>query len=107
VIGDVSGKAALLVDDIIDTAGTLCAAATVLNEYGAREILACATHGVLSGNAIERIEQSQFSRVYVTDTIPLNGKAAACSKIQVRSVADLIARAIKSIHTGSSVSALF
>jgi ribose-phosphate pyrophosphokinase len=107
VIGDVNGKVALLVDDIIDTAGTLSAAATVLSDYGARDILACATHGVLSGNAIERIEQSQFSKVYVTDTIPLNGKAASCSKIRVRSVAGLIAKAIQSIHDGSSVSALF
>lgn len=107
VIGDVQGKVALLVDDIIDTAGTLCAAATVLKDNGAREVLACATHGVFSGEAIERIEQSIFSKVYVTDTIPLNAKAAQCSKIAVKSVGSLLAKTIHNIHTGSSVSMLF
>ncbi len=107
VIGDVEGRIALLVDDIIDTAGTLCAAASVLKDYGAKEVIACATHGVFSGEAVERIENSIFSQVFVTDTIPLNGKAAQCSKIQVKSVGSLLAKTIHNIHTGSSVSMLF
>jgi ribose-phosphate pyrophosphokinase len=107
VIGEVDGRVALLVDDIIDTAGTMCAAATVLREFGAREVLACATHAVLSGPAVERITASDFSRVYLTDTIPLSDEAKQCPKIQILSVASLLAKTIHNIHTGSSVSMLF
>lgn len=107
VIGEVDGRVALLIDDMIDTAGTMCAAATVLREYGAKEVLACATHPVLSGPAVERISGSAFSKVYVTDTIPLTAEAKSCSKIQVLSVASLLAKTIHNIHTGSSVSMLF
>jgi len=107
VIGEVDDRVALLVDDIIDTAGTMCAAASVLREFGAREVLACATHGVLSGPAIERIMESDFTKVYLTDTIPLSDAAKNCSKIQVLSVASLLAKTIHNIHTGSSVSMLF
>ncbi len=107
VIGDVQGKIAVLVDDIMDTAGTISAAAEVLLRDGAREAYACVTHPVLSGPAIERLNASAFTRVIVTDTIPSLGKQAACPKLEVVSVADLLARTIHNIHTGSSVSALF
>ena len=107
VIGDVQGKIAVLVDDIMDTAGTISAAAEVLLRDGAREAYACVTHGVLSGPAIERLNASAFTRVIVTDTIPSLEKQAACPKLEVVSVADLLARTIHNIHTGSSVSALF
>ncbi len=108
VIGDVEGKSAIIVDDIIDTAGTLCAAADVLLKYGATEIIACATHPVMSGPAIDRINASEsLKRVIVTDTIPLGDKKDRCPKIQVVSVAALMAKTIHNIHTGSSVSVLF
>ena len=107
VIGDVNGKVAVLVDDIIDTAGTISAAAEVLLREGAREVYACATHGVLSGPAIERLNKSVFSKVFITDTIPAGDKAAACPKLQIESVAGLLAKSIHNIHTGSSVSVLF
>ncbi len=108
VIGDVEGKSAIIVDDIIDTAGTLCAGADVLLQYGATEIIACATHPVMSGPAIDRINASEsLKRVIVTDTIPLGEKKERCPKIQVVSVAALVAKAIHNIHTGSSVSVLF
>ena len=108
VIGDVEGKSAIIVDDIIDTAGTLCAAADVLLKYGATEIIACATHPVMSGPAIDRINATEsLKRVIVTDTIPLGDKKDRCPKIQVVSVAALMAKTIHNIHTGSSVSVLF
>ena len=107
VIGDVRGKTALVVDDMIDTAGTMVAAASVLLDNGARDVMACATHAVLSGPAIERLNTSAFSQVFVTDTIPLHDKLAQCSKIKVLSVASLMAKAIHNIHTESSVSVLF
>ncbi len=108
VIGDVEGKSAIIVDDIIDTAGTLCAGADVLLQYGATEIIACATHPVMSGPAIDRINASEsLKRVIVTDTIPLGEKKERCPKIQVVSVAALVAKTIHNIHTGSSVSVLF
>lgn len=108
VIGDVEGKSAIIVDDIIDTAGTLCAAADVLLKYGATEIIACATHPVMSGPAIDRINATEsLKRVIVTDTIPLGDKKERCPKIQVVSVAALMAKTIHNIHTGSSVSVLF
>jgi ribose-phosphate pyrophosphokinase len=107
VIGDVRDKVAVLLDDMIDTAGTICAAGTVLLENGAKEVLACATHPVLSGPAIERLEASSFSEVIVTDTIPLRDGARSCSKIKQLSVAGILAKAINNIHTESSVSVLF
>lgn len=107
VIGDVQGKVAVLVDDIIDTAGTICAAAEVLQREGAREVFACATHAVLSGPAIERLNNSVFSKIIVTDTICAPEKRNACSKLHVVSVASLLAKTIHNIHTGSSVSSLF
>lgn len=107
VIGDVRDKVAVLLDDMIDTAGTICAAGAVLLENGAKEVLACATHPVLSGPAIERLEASSFSEVIVTDTIPLRDGARSCSKIRQLSVAGILAKAINNIHTESSVSVLF
>jgi ribose-phosphate pyrophosphokinase len=92
---------------MIDTAGTMCAAAAVLREFGSREVLACATHAVLSGSAVDRIATSDFAKVYLTDTIPLSDAARNCSKIQILSVASLLAKTIHNIHTGSSVSMLF
>lgn len=107
VIGEVEGKVAVLVDDIIDTAGTICAAAEVLLREGAKDVYACATHAVLSGPAIERLNNSVFKKIIVTDTICCPAKKAACSKLEVVSVASLLAKTIHNIHTGSSVSALF
>ena len=107
VIGDVDGKIAVLVDDIIDTAGTITAAAQVLQADGAREVYACASHGVLSGPAIDRINNSVFKSIILTDTISSPEKLNACPKIQVVSIASLLAKTIHNIHIGSSVSALF
>ncbi|MGL4722026.1 MAG: ribose-phosphate diphosphokinase [Desulfovibrionaceae bacterium] len=107
LVGDVNGKLAVIIDDMIDTAGTLCAAAEVLIDRGAKEVIALATHPVLSGNAIEKINASAFSRIVVTDTIPLGDKLAACDKICVLPMGELLARAIYNIHTETSVSVLF
>lgn len=108
VIGDVEGKVAVIVDDMIDTAGTLCAGADVLVKYGAKEVIACAAHGVLSGPAIDRLNNAAaLKRVLVTDTIPLFDKLERCPKLQVMSVASLLGKTIHNIHTGSSVSVLF
>jgi len=107
VIGNVEGKTCVLVDDMIDTAGTMVQGAHVLLENGAKEVMACVTHPVLSGPAIERLCGSPFSQVLVTNTIPLTPEALACGKIKVLSVAGLLAKAIHNIHTESSVSVLF
>ena len=107
VIGDVKDKLCVVLDDMIDTAGTMCQAGVVLLENGAREVMATATHPVLSGPAIERLENSPFTQIVTTNTIPLNDKAKACSKIKVLSIAGLLAKAIHNIHTESSVSVLF
>lgn len=107
VIGDVKGKVAVVLDDMIDTAGTMVQAAKVLMEKGANQVVACATHGVLSGPAVERLQNSAFIQVFVTDTIPLKQEALACAKIIPLSVASILAKAIHNIHTESSVSVLF
>ncbi len=107
VIGDVRGKTAILLDDMVDTAGTLCAAAEILEKAGAKEVLACCSHGVLSGPAIERIEKSKIKSLVITDSIPLRGAAAECEKIQVLSVSELLGEAISRIHSEDSVSYLF
>lgn len=107
LIGSVKDMVAIVVDDMIDTAGSMVAAGKVLLENGAREVIASATHPVLSGPAIERLRNSDFSQVLVTDTIPTGDKLADCSKIKVLSVAGLLAKAIHNIHTESSVSVLF
>lgn len=107
LIGDVEGKTAIIVDDMIDTAGSLCNAAKALKEHKAEKILACATHPVFSGPAIERIANSPIDEVYITDTIPLSETAKGCGKIKVVTVSSLIAEAIKRIFSGDSLSALF
>lgn len=107
LIGDVKGKTAIILDDMIDTAGTLTQAAGALKQNGAEAIYACATHGVLSGPAIDRINGSVIEEVLLTDTIPLGEKAERTGKIKVLSVAALLAEAIRRIHEDESVSSLF
>src|ERR1700685_572887 len=107
VIGDVNGRTCLVIDDLIDTAGTLVKTASALMENGAIAVYACASHPVLSGPAVENISKSCISEVVVTNTIPLSAAAAAEPKIKVRTIAGLIGRAIQSIHEETSVSGLF
>ena len=108
VIGDVEGRTALIVDDIVDTAGTLTKVAEALKAAGAREVLASCSHAVLSGHAIERIEKSPLSKLIVTDSHPARpGEASDCGKIVVLTIAELLARAIKNIHEETSVTSLF
>jgi len=107
IIGDVAGEVCIIVDDMIDTAGTLCQAAKALKEKGAREIYACASHAVLSGPALERINESCLEEVVVTNSIPLDDKAKVCPKLRVLSVAELLAEAIRRINGDESVSSLF
>jgi ribose-phosphate pyrophosphokinase len=107
VIGDVAGRTCILQDDIVDTAGTITKAATALADAGAFRVFACAVHGVLSGPAVDRIERAPIDQLLITNTIPLNGERARCSKIKVLSVARLLGQAIRSIHEETSVSSLF
>jgi ribose-phosphate pyrophosphokinase len=107
VIGDVQGRTCILQDDIIDTAGTIQKGASALKAAGADRVLACAVHGVLSGPAIERIENSPLDQLIVTNTIPLSANGQQCKKIVVLSVARLLGQAIRSIHEETSVSSLF
>jgi ribose-phosphate pyrophosphokinase len=107
LIGDVAGRPALVVDDIIDTAGTLVKTAEALLENGATKVFAACTHPVLSGPAVERIQKSQIEEVVVTDSVPLNEAARGLSKLRVLSVAPLLARGIQSIHEETSISELF
>src|SRR5579871_505967 len=107
VIGDVHGRTCLILDDIIDTAGTLVKTSQALLDAGARQVFACATHAVLSGPAIERISQSHLTEVVVTNTIPLTEAGRNEPKIKVLSIAGLIGSAIRSIHEETSVSKLF
>src|SRR5919106_1179705 len=107
VVGDVQGRTCILQDDMIDTAGTIVKAANALKENGAERVFACAVHGVLSGPAIDRLESAPIDQVIITNTIPLNGDRARCSKIKVLSVARLLGQAIRSIHEETSVSSLF
>lgn len=107
LIGDVAGKTAVIVDDMIDTAGTLTQAVDSLYKNGAKRVFAVATHPVLSGPAISRLRESRIEKVWVTDSIPLSEQAKSCGKIDVISVASLLAEAIKRIHGNDSVSSLF
>ncbi|MCB2184035.1 MAG: ribose-phosphate pyrophosphokinase [Desulfobulbaceae bacterium] len=107
VIGDVKGKYAILLDDMVDTAGTLCSAADILIKSGAEEVHAYATHAVLSGPAIERVQNSQLKNLVVTNTIPLADGAKNCDKIKVLSVSELLGDSIQCIHSEDSVSSLF
>jgi len=107
VIGDIKEKTVIILDDMVDTAGTLTEAAHVLLERGAKEVYACCTHPVLSGPALERLMKSPIKRLVVTNTIPLKEKAKNCEKIEVLSVASLLGEAIKRIHEETSISTLF
>lgn len=107
LIGDVAGKTALIVDDMIDTAGTLTQAVDSLYKHGAKQVVAVASHPVLSGPALTRLMESPIEKVWVTDTIPLSDAAKACGKIEVISMAPVLAEAIKRIHGNDSVSSLF
>lgn len=107
IIGDVNAKTCVIVDDIVDTAGTLCKAAEALKEHGAERVVALATHPVLSGPAIENLNASMLDELVVTDTIPLSEEARGCGKIRVLSVAELLGEAIRRIHLDESVSQVY
>ncbi|MDI6746303.1 MAG: ribose-phosphate pyrophosphokinase [Rhodocyclaceae bacterium] len=107
IIGDVEGRSCVIMDDIVDTSGTLCKAARALKEHGAKRVMAYCTHPVLSGGAIERIAASDLDEVVVTDTIPLSQEAMACDRIRVVSIAGLLAETIIRISNEESVSSLF
>ena len=107
IIGAVDNHTCVLMDDMVDTAGTLTEAATALKEAGAKQVKACCTHPVLSGTAVERIVASDLDEVLVTNTIPLSAEARDCGKIRQISIADLLAEAIRRIASGDSVSSLF
>ncbi len=107
IIGDVRGRTCVLMDDMVDTAGTLCKAAGALKDHGAKKVLAYCVHPVLSGAAVSRITDSALDELVVTDTIPLNEEAQKCSKIRQLSVADVLAETIRRISNEDSVSSLF
>ena len=107
IIGEVKDQIAILLDDMIDTAGTLTMAADALQREGAKKILGCCTHAVLSGPAIERIEAAPLEELIVTNTVPLAAGAQRCHKIKVLSVAHLIGEAIRRTHDEESISSLF
>ncbi len=107
VIGDVKGKVGIILDDMVDTAGTLTEAAAAVKNEGALEVHACCSHPVLSGPAVDRVTESEMKSLIVTDTIPLSDKAAACGKIKVLSIAGLVGEAIIRCHRGDSVTSLF
>lgn len=107
IIGDVKGKSCLIVDDMVDTAGTLCKAADALKDHGATKVVAYCTHPVLSGPAIQNIEGSNLDSLIVTDTIPLNGKAKSCKSIRQLSMAKLLAESIRRVSNEESISAMF
>ena len=107
IIGDVKAKTCVIIDDMIDTAGTLCTAASALKNQGAVDVYACATHGVLSGPALDRISESPLKKVFVSDTIPTQDKLKKCDRLQSLSVSHLLAEAIRRINNAESVSSLF
>jgi len=107
IIGDVKGRTCIIVDDMVDTAGTLCKAADALKDHGAERVVAYVTHPVLSGSAITNIENSKLDELVVTDTIPLQGAIAQCSKVRQLTVAGMLADTIYRIHSEESVSSMF
>jgi ribose-phosphate pyrophosphokinase len=107
VIGDVEGRTCIIVDDIVDTAGTLCQAAAALKDRGATGVVAYITHAVLSGPAIDRINDSKLDAMFVTDTIPLSAHAKQCARITPLSLDRLLAEAIRRVSNEESVSAMF
>ncbi len=107
IIGDVDGRTCVIIDDMADTAGTLCQAAGALKGSGAKRVVAYCTHPVLSGPAVDNIEASQLDELVVTDTIPLDARAAKCNRIRQLSIAELIAESIHRIHGEESIGSLF
>ena len=107
IIGAIGGKSCVLMDDMVDTASTLCEAASALKQAGAVQVKACCTHPVLSGQALQRINESELDEVVVTNSIPLSEDAKLCSKIRQISISSLLAESIRRIATGDSVSSLF
>jgi ribose-phosphate pyrophosphokinase len=107
IIGEVEGRTCIIMDDMVDTANTLCEAANALKEKGAERVIAYCTHPVLSGPAIERLEKSQIDELVVTDTIPLREEARNCKRIRQLSVAELMAETMRRINADESVSSLF
>jgi ribose-phosphate pyrophosphokinase len=107
IIGEVKGKTCVLIDDMVDTAGTLCAGAQALKDEGAVKVVAYITHAILSGNAIEKIAKSALDELVVTDTIPLSPAAKQCNRIRQLSVAGLLAETIRRIRDEDSVSSLY
>ncbi len=107
IIGEVEGRSCILIDDLVDTAGTLCQAAAALKDRGAKKVMAYCTHPVLSGPAVSNIENSQLDELVVTDTIPLSAEASACSRIRQLSLAELLGETIRRISNEESVSSLF
>ncbi len=107
IIGDVSDRTCVIIDDMVDTAGTLCKAAEALKNHGAKKVVALATHPVLSGPAIDNISSSELDELVVTDTIPLSAAAKACTSIRQLSVADLLGETIRRIHEDESVSTVY
>jgi len=107
VIGDVEGRTCIMIDDMVDTAGTLCAASKSLKEHGAAKVYAYCTHPVLSGKAIDNINHSMIDELVVTDTIPLGEEAMACPRIRVLSLAEMLAETIRRIHNNESVSSMY
>lgn len=107
IIGDVSGRTCILVDDMVDTAGTLCQAASALKKYGAKKVVAYCTHPVLSGPAIERISKADLDEIVVSDTIPLSEAAKACDKVRQLTISGILAEAIRRVNNEESISAMF
>ena len=107
LIGDVQGRTAIMVDDMVDTAGTLCSAANALKERGATKVVAYCTHAVLSGKALENVRNSELDELVVTDTIPLSDEAKSVKKIRQLTIADLLAESIRRVSNEESISALF
>ena len=107
IIGDVDGRTCLVVDDMVDTAGTLCKAAAALKENGASRVVAYCTHAVLSGKALDNINQSELDELVVTDTIPLSEAAQNCSRIRQLTIATLLAESMRRVSNEESISAMF
>ncbi len=107
IIGDVEGRSCVLVDDIVDTAGTLCQAAEALKKHGAVSVVAYCTHAVLSGPAVANLEHSELDELVVTDTVPLRAEARRCKRIRVLSIAEVLAEAMRRVSVEESVSSLF
>lgn len=107
IIGDVNGRTCILVDDMVDTAGTLCQAAAALKKFGAKKVVAYCTHAVLSGPAIERITNAEIDEVVVSDTIPLSEAGKACPKVRQLTIAGMLAEAVRRVNNEESISAMF